>query len=63
MCHVVPKIERVSSTSIDAWKKCKSVQVLQPCFVAQMQSLGITNVSVIPNCVEQTSDDVVQKSK
>ena len=61
MCHIVPKLEHFSPKHIEAWQKCKTVQVLQPDFVAQMQALGIENVTVIPNGVKQESELVVRK--
>lgn len=60
MCHIVPRIEHFSEEQIAAWKKCRMIQVLQPGFVPQMQSLGITNLRTIPNCVKQAEDDSVQ---
>ena len=63
MCHIVPKIEHFSEKHIVAWQKCRMVQVLQPSFVSQMQSLGITKLRVIPNCVKQEEDSSIQNAR
>ena len=62
MCHIVPNSEHFSAEQIAALQKCKVVQVLQPGFVAQMYSLGVENVTIIPNCVKQIPcDDIKNK--
>lgn len=56
MCHIVPNSEHFSAEQIAALQKCKVVQVLQPGFKTQMYSLGIRNVTIIPNGVKQIPD-------